>query len=398
MNSRENATAVSERPVATAAGRAALFSFTLLCLGHFSVDLYSSALGALQPLLVEKYHTSLKQVGILGGLMVFASSVMQPLYGYLSDRFHTRLFTVLAPAIAGVFISSLGLAPSYGWLMLMVVLGGTGVAAFHPQAAARAVLAVDNNRQRAMAVFVSAGTLGFALGPTYFSLFAGRWGLSQLLWAAIPGVLVTLFLSVVLPATTAPAHHARRGFEWRPLAAVWKPLTILYFLVFIRSILQIVFGQFLPLYLHLERGYEVAQANYILSTYLAAGALGGLAGGHLADRFGGRAVIFFSMLASLPFLAMFFFTRGWTSITGLVLGGGILLFTVPVNVVMAQELAPSQAGTVSALMMGFSWGMAGMVFIPIIGYASDIFSMHAVLASLIVFPLAGALLALKLPK
>ena len=177
----------------------------------------------------------------------------------------------------------------------------------------------------------------------------------------------------MLPVTAAPAHHARRGFDWRPLAAVWKPLTILYFLVFIRSILQIAFGQFLPLYLHLERGYAVAQANYILSIYLAAGALGGLAGGHLADRFGGRAVIIFSMLASLPFLAMFFFTRGWTSIAGLVVGGGILLFTVPVNVVMAQELAPSQAGTVSALMMGFSWGMAGMVFIPLVGYASRYF-------------------------
>ena len=84
----------------------------------------------------------------------------------------------------------------------MVVLGGTGVAAFHPQASARAVLAVDTNRQGAMAVFVSAGTLGFALGPTYFSLIAGRWGLSQLLWAAIPGVLVTL-----LSQRRAPGHR-----------------------------------------------------------------------------------------------------------------------------------------------------------------------------------------------
>ena len=81
------------------------------------------------------------------------------------------------------------------------------------------------------------------------------------------------------------------------------------------------------------------------------------------------------------------------------MGGVILLFTIPVNVVMAQELAPSQAGTVSALMMGFAWGMAGMVFIPIVGLRLATFSRCTrVLASLIVFPVIGFLLALKLPK
>ncbi len=164
MSTRESTIAVEPQALRGAPVRAGLFSLTLLCLGHFCVDLYSGALGALQPLLVQKLHTSLTQVGILGGVLVFASSVMQPVYGYLSDRFHTRLFTVLAPAVAGVFISSLGLAPSYGWLLLLVLLGGTGIAAFHPQASARAVLGAPEKRARAMAVFVSAGSLGYRAG------------------------------------------------------------------------------------------------------------------------------------------------------------------------------------------------------------------------------------------
>ena len=90
--------------------------------------------------------------------------------------------------------------------------------------------------------------------------------------------------------------------------------------------------------------------------------------------------------------------RGWLSLAGLVASGFILLFTIPVNVVMAQRLAPAQAGTVSALMMGFAWGMAGMVFIPLIGFASDLFSLHGVLASLTIFPVIGFLLAWKLPR
>jgi FSR family fosmidomycin resistance protein-like MFS transporter len=135
-----------------------------------------------------------------------------------------------------------------------------------------------------------------------------------------------------------------------------------------------------------------------MSAYLAAGAIGGFTGGHAADRFGGRSVILFSMAVSVPFLALFFFGQGLWSIVGLVLGGFILLFTIPVNVVMAQELVPSQAGTVSALMMGFAWGMAGIVFIPVVGYTADVFSLHSALASLIVFPVIGFLLTLKLPK
>src|SRR5574341_1016746 len=107
---------------ARAAG-AGLLTLGLLSFGHFFIDLYSSALGALQPLLVEQFRLSLTQAGLLGGLLVFSSSVMQPLYGFLSDRFHTRMFTVLAPAVAGLFISLLGLARGFGGLLGMAFLG-----------------------------------------------------------------------------------------------------------------------------------------------------------------------------------------------------------------------------------------------------------------------------------
>ena len=104
------------------------------------------------------------------------------------------------------------------------------------------------------------------------------------------------------------------------------------------------------------------------------------------------------MVACLPVLALFFLTSGPLSLIGLGLSGLALLFTLPVNVVMAQELVPSQAGTVSALMMGFAWGMAGLIFIPITGWAADHFSLHHALAALAFFPIAGIFLALKLPK
>jgi FSR family fosmidomycin resistance protein-like MFS transporter len=378
--------------------QAGFLGLILFSLGHFFIDLYSAALGTFQPVLGDKLGLSLTQAGILGGLSVFSASVMQPVYGYLSDRFHSRLFTALAPAVAGIFISALGIAPGFGWLIALVLLSGCGVASFHPQASSRATLGLAGNRGKWMAIFISAGTLGLAAGPVYFSTFFSWIGPERTYWASLPGVLITVMLLVFLPEPQRPAAHLRKHFDWGPLRAVWKPLTILYFLVFIRSIIQIVFGQFLPLYLHRERRFGVAAASYSLALYLAAGAIGGFVGGHLSDRFGGRRVILISMAGCLPFLALFFLTSGAVSLIGLALTGLLLLFTIPVNVVMAQELVPSQAGTVSALMMGFAWGMAGLIFIPITGWAADHFTLHRALFALGLFPVIGIFLTLKLPK
>ena len=378
--------------------RAGFLGLVLFSLGHFFIDLYSAALGTFQPVLGDKLHLSLTEAGILGGLLVFSSSVMQPAYGYLSDRFHTRLFSALAPAIAGIFISCLGLAANFAGLVLLVLLGGCGVASFHPQASARATFGITSNRGRWMAVFISAGTLGLAAGPAYFSAFLNRLGAERTYWAALPAVAISAMLLWGLPEHPRPAVHEHKKFDWRPLHAVWKPLTILYFLVFIRSIVQVVFTQLLPLYLHNERGFSLTAASYSLTLYLSAGAIGGFVGGHLADRLGGRQVILISMAGCLPFLALFFLTSGAPSLIGLALTGLLLLFTIPVNVVMAQELVPAQAGTVSALMMGFAWGMAGLIFIPITGWAGDHFTLHNSLAALSAFPVIGFFLTLKLPK
>src|ERR1700689_2862013 len=112
-------------------GMAALVLYSL---GHFFIDMYSSAGGAFQPLLVDRLHFTLTQAGVLGAVMVFSGSFVQPAYGYLSDRFHSRFFSALAPAVAGIFIAALGLASSFWMAAALIFAGGIGIASFHPQA------------------------------------------------------------------------------------------------------------------------------------------------------------------------------------------------------------------------------------------------------------------------
>lgn len=376
-------------------GMAALVLYSL---GHFFIDMYSSAVGAFQPLLVERLHFTLTQAGVLGAVMVFSGSFVQPAYGYLSDRFHSRMFSALAPAVAGMFIASLGLAWNFQAAAVLIFLGGVGIASFHPQASARATLGMSANRGRWMAVFISSGSLGLAVGPLYFTSIVQWAGMHHSYIGAIPGVLITIFLLVYMkqPEHIDPARRSK--FDLAALHGVWKPLAVLCALVVLRSAVQMVFGQFLPLYLHRERGFTLQQASGALSMFQAAGALGGFLGGHFSDRFGGRRVIMGSMLGSTPCLALFFFGHGFAAMAGLLMSGLVLLFTIPVNVHMAQELVPSQAGTVSALMMGFAWGLAGLMFVPAIGFASDRLTMHTAMSGLMVLPLIGFALTFKLPR
>lgn len=384
---------------ARAASRAGMIALVYLCAGHFFVDFYSNALGVFSPPLAEKLGLSLTQLGFLGGILYFASSVSQPLFGVLFDRWRSPLFATLAPACAGLFISALGLAPNLWVLALLCMMGGLGIASFHPSGSTLAAATSEKNRQQLMAVFISSGTLGLACGPIVFSTLFERWGIAAGMWAAIPGVVATVLLMIAMPAGREAARlpgTKTAGFNLQALAPVWKPLTILYFCVFLRSMIQIAFSSFLPMYLQRERGMSLTDASRILSLYLIAGALGGFAGGNLAHRFGGKLVIQISFLGCLPLLALFYLTTGPLSVAGLVLGGLVLLFTIPVNVVMGQQLAPAQAGTVSALMMGFSWGMAGLVTIPLAGWIGDHYSLGTAFLWFLLAPVVGFVLTLKL--
>lgn len=375
---------------------AGVWTVLLFSLGHFFVDLYSGAMGIFQPFLVHKLGLSLTQAGLLGGFFVFNTSVTQPIWGYLSDRYRTRLFSALAPAVAGLFIAGIGLAPSFTAALLLVLLGGAGVSAFHPQGSSWSTARLQSGRPFWMAVFISSGTLGFALAPAFFSAWIDRFGFEGTVWAASGGVAATLLL--LLWVRPPASGSAARGFDWSPLRRVWKPLTILYLAVFFRSAVQVTYGQFLALYLTRERALSIHQAAWILTVYLAAGAIGGIVGGRLSERIGPRRVIMASFALSVPFMAVFFLLPGWWGIASLVFGGLILLFTIPVNVVVAQDLVPQSAGTVSALMMGFSWGTAGLLFIPLTGWISDHSSLHAALFSLLIWPVVGYFLTARLPK
>lgn len=364
---------------------------------HFVNDTYANFLGPLLPLLVSKLSMTIAQAGWLGAVLTVSSCFMQPVYGYLSDRYLVRFFAVFSPLITTVFMSFIGLAPSFTMLSLLLAGAGVGIASFHPQGAALIAAASRDRRGLGMSIFIGAGTLGFALAPIIVPYTVELFGLERSYFIMIPGVLAFAVLYFLIPhdppRSTVP--HSQAGLI-NLLLPVWRPLLNLYLLVVIRSMVQIGFVHFLPLYFF-QQGNDLIASGRMAALFTLFGAMGGFTGGLLSDRVGGRRIIVLSMLLAPPFLAAFFLTEGVVSAACLAAGAALLLSTLPVNVVMAQKLMPQRASMASSLMMGFAWGMAGLA-IPVVGALADRIGLGSALLLVVSLLAFGFVLSLFAPK
>lgn len=166
-------------------------------------------------------------------------------------------------------------------------------------------------------------------------------------------------------------------------------------LVVLRTVVSLSFATFVPVLLT-RQGMSVGEAGTAMALYLFMSGIGGFWGGTLADRFGPRRVITWSLLLSTPFLLAAPQTTSWTFALLLAAGGLFLQSTLPVNVSFGQALAPDSAATVSSLMMGVAWGTGGML-VPVTGMAADALGLPLTLTVLATLPLVAAALSTRLP-
>jgi len=288
-----------------------------------------------------------------------------------------------------------GLASSSLILGLILVVGGLGAAAFHPPAAALAHRLGGERRGLAMSVHITGGSLGFSLGPLLFAPFAESFGLHWTPLFMLPALVVlAIFLPRVPPIERLGDHDEVGGFG--ALRQYRKPLALLYSVVVIRTLAALSFSTFMPVMLT-RRGMSVTEAGMAMALYLFASSVGGFLGGPLADRWGPRNVIIWSLVLSVPFLAVAPMQSGWMFVVIVSIGGFMLQSTLPVNVTFAQMIAPISAATVSSLMMGFAWGTGG-ISVPFVGMLADRIGIESTLVGMAFLPLLAAICAMPLPS
>jgi FSR family fosmidomycin resistance protein-like MFS transporter len=238
-----------------------------------------------------------------------------------------------------------------------------------------------------MSWWVTGGTLGWALGPAYATAIVHRFGLDHTWLAAIPGLVLCLVLFAWFGRVAPHAAARREHAPFRELRPVARPLTMIYFTVVCRSAVSAGFATFLPLWVHAQGG-SVTRGGMITTLYLTLGSLGGFLGGWLADRFGGRRVVVTSFAAAAPLYAMFFLLPKPFELPALFVGYLLLQASLPVNVVLGQELSPRHSGIISSLLMGAAWGLGALLLYPI-GILADHAGLQVALATLSGLVLVG---------
>ncbi len=132
--------------------------------GHAVHDTYSGFLAPLLPIFIQTLSLSKTEASLLM-LARQAPSVFQPFIGHRADRSNLRFLVILGPAITGIAMSLLGVAPNYGSLVALLLVTGFASAAFHAVGPAMAGLLSGPNLGRGMGIWMLCGELGRTLGP-----------------------------------------------------------------------------------------------------------------------------------------------------------------------------------------------------------------------------------------
>ena len=361
----------------------------VLASAHLITDAYNNFLPPLLPLLIQKMDLSLTLAGSLITIRAIASFFTQPAVGYISDRTGMSLFVLFGPLVTGIFIGLLGIAPSYWFLAICLILAGIGHSALHPQGAA---MIGDIGRRRAgffMSVWMIGGTSGMAVGPLIVTVVVSIFGLPGTVYTIVLAVVITIFLVRLAP--TPPLRNAGEAYSLRThLFPKMKSLALLWFLVVIRSATGMSFLNFLSVLL-VQKGLPLLTSGFAVSLFTGGGALGGFLGGTLSDFVGRKKVMLASFFLSPVVLLLFLKSQGILSLVLLIIGGICMWATTPVLIVAAQEIAPESRTLVTSMMMGLGWG-AGAILVTVTGLLGDTIGLERALQLILILPLIGVVL------
>ena len=370
----------------------------LLAAGHLSVDLCQGAVPAMLPFFIRERHLSYAAAAGLVLAQTVSSSVLQPLFGQLTDRRPLPWLLWVGVAVAGTALGVAALMPGYQLIWLAVAASGVGVAAYHPEGARYAGYASGGRRATGMSVFSVGGTAGFAAGPVLATPLLLLLGLRGGWTVAILPVAVAGALAIGLrridghrSAATLAAAGAPRGVDrWWPFLRVGGAQLS-------RSVLFYGLNTFIPLYWIAVLRRPPAEGAIALATLLLFGILGNLAGGRLADRFPRQVVVVVSFALTAPVLLALLLVSNPLVANLLLVPLALCMYaTGGIMVVLGQEYLPNRVGTASGVNLGLAVSVGGIVT-PILGYVADRAGLHAAMLLLLVVPVAATALTYGLP-
>jgi len=371
----------------------------LLIAGHFVTDINTGALPAFLPFIKESLDLSYTMTATIILVFNLTSSVIQPAFGYFSDRWSIRWLLPVGPFLASLGLALLGLAPSYAWILFFASLSGIGQASYHPEGFKAASLLSGERKATVISFFHFGGNLGFALGPILTTTFFTFWGLKGSLLFLIPGtIMIVIFLSTSQWRVPQAPSFSRPKTGTGPSSGggAFLPMGLLILTVVFRAATRLGLLTFVPFYfIQVQQSDPMVVGKY-LSIFLLAGTVGVVGGGPLADRFGYKRTTLMSFAVSSLLLFLFYMTSGTLSLVLFSMAGMFIIMSNAVTMAIGQSLMPNNLGMASGLLLGFAMGVGG-ISTTILGWVADHWGIPAALQATFVLPALAFLTFLPIP-
>ncbi|MBW5799576.1 MFS transporter [Halomonas elongata] len=321
---------------------------------HFLNDGAANYLPGVLPAILISLNLSVALAGTIMAALLMGQA-LQPLVGIFADRVGGRIMIALGLAGSSLGGALVGLVSGFWSLLGVLVLIGVSNSFFHPQALAGIRQLGGERPGTAMSIFMVGGEVGRGVWPALASWVVVQWGLGYLWVLALPALCTLPFLLRWAPRLPPRAANAT-PIAWRRHAG---PLTRLVAFSTLRSLMILSVVTYVPLMWTQSGGSLTTGASFI-TIMLVIGVIGNLGGGRLSDRFGRRALLVVAMSVAVIMLGAFLLASGiWLWIALGVLG--ICLFaTLPLGILIAQDILPENRSLGSGMALGLSNALAAL--------------------------------------
>ena len=382
----------------------------LICLAllHTLVDTCALLIAPLWPRLETIYGFGVAGLSIAFIAQSMPTSISQVVFGWMRDRKPAPIWLWLGPVIAALFLTSIGRVDQRVYLFGILMLGGIGVGAFHPEAAVLAGRILPGQRARGISLFMFGGSLGLGLGPVISGIIVTERGLPGLTLLTIPVVILAILLFKVGQLGSAADRLLKESSDdttstptlSETLDGRGSFAIVLLVSCSLRLVPNMAMDKILAFTLSQPHwGYTEAQIGMVQSIFLIAASVGMF---FMVFRFrsGWEKVFMVACpLLSIPLMIILAWDHcpPWLMFTTLALAGILLWGTSPAMVSYAQQQFPKGAGMASALTMGMSWGIGGLIQAPVTSYFENAGTPQLAFAAFIPCLLAAGLIAIAMP-
>lgn len=346
---------------------------TTIAFAHFVHDLYTSFLAPLLPLIIEKLSITLSQAGLLSTVMQIPS-LANPFIGLFADnKGLARWLVILAPTLTAIPMSFIGIAPSYGILLVLVFVAGISVSLFHVPAPVAVARYSGNFKGRGMGFFMTGGELARTLGPILAVAAVSILSLTHFHYILALALATSVLLFITLEPSGEPVKAKQRGSLTHAYKEVRHVLNPLAAILTARAMMHGSMGMFLTVYVAQATG-SLWLGGTALTLYEAMGVAGILSAGTLSDRLGRQRVLFWALSVAPVTILLFALSTGIIQVISLLITGFTVLSTTPVMMALVQENARENPAAANGLFMMISFAVRSLAVV-VAGVVADALGM-----------------------